>query len=119
MNLSMCAISRSVVDRVCDSFSLLLPSPPPVMDNVGMTQEKEGEEMMIDPEKEVYYASDPKQALRKFFEREGEVFALFCVVLCGYTFLRFVYTFLSIVVSELPACTSFLVFCRVRIGVGV
>lgn len=52
-------------DDVC--FSSIV-----VMDDVGMTPDKEGEEVVIDPEKEAYYASDPKQALRKFFEREGE-----------------------------------------------
>ena len=51
--------------------SVCLHFPAPVMDDMGMNPDDEGEEMSIDPEKEAYYASDPKQALRKFFEREG------------------------------------------------
>lgn len=29
-------------------------------------------EMDIDPEREAYYISDPKKALKKFFDREGK-----------------------------------------------
>ena len=58
-----------------------------VMDDMGVNLDKEGEEMLIDPEKEAYYASDPKQALRKFFEREGKAKIgcdIFCTICLGY-----------------------------------
>lgn len=47
-----------------------------VMDDV--TEEKEGEEVELDPQREAYYINDPKKALRKFFEREG-VWVWVCV----------------------------------------
>ena len=39
------------------------------MDDV--IEEREGEDVELDPKREAYYISDPKKALRKFFEREG------------------------------------------------
>lgn len=38
-----------------------------------MVEDTEGvREMEIDPEQEAYYISDPKKALKKFFDREGK-----------------------------------------------
>ena len=81
----------SVMGSACLFF------PIAVMDDMGMNPDDEGEELLIDPEKEAYYASDPKQALRKFFEREGAWAKndwsgnLFCALCLGHAF-----TFLSV-----------------------
>ena len=48
------------------------------MDDV--TEEREGEEVELDPQREAYYINDPKKALRKFFEREGV--HTFCACVC-------------------------------------
>lgn len=42
------------------------------MEEVSEGRLKEGEEVELDPRQEAYYISDPKKALRKYFEREGE-----------------------------------------------
>ena len=41
------------------------------MDDIVEGRESIGE-MEIDPEREAYYISDPKKALKKFFDREGK-----------------------------------------------
>ena len=33
--------------------------------------ERDSDDMQIDPEKEAYYINDPKKALKTFFDREG------------------------------------------------
>ena len=69
----------SVSTSPCDAVPLLCP----VMDEVHRReQEEEGEELNLDPEREAYYKDDPKKALKKFFDREGDLFMRTCTCTC-------------------------------------
>ena len=53
----------------------VLPVSSPVLDEMHCKEQEdeEGEELNLDPDRESYYKADPKKALKKFFDREGEM----------------------------------------------
>ena len=58
----------------------VLPVPSLVLDEVHHKEQEveEGEELNLDPDRESYYKADPKKALKKFFDREGEMHIVSC-----------------------------------------